>query len=130
MSIYGATVPQLTKMLRNLEGWLDKGVAHATAKKVDPRVLLNARLAPDQYRFLQQVQTACDTAKLAVARLTGKEAPKHPDTEETVEEVKARIASVIAGSRRRRSWTSPTPPTVRSGCRSFPGVRSSSAGTI
>jgi hypothetical protein len=95
MSIHRATVPQLSKMLRNLDAWIDKGVAHATAKKFDATVLLAARLAPDQYPLLRQVQSACDTAKLTCARLAGKEAPKHPDTEQTVAEVKDRIASVV-----------------------------------
>lgn len=96
MSMFRATVPQLKKMLRNLDGWLEKASAHAKAKNFSPEVLLAARLAPDQYPLLRQIQAACDSAKFAAARLTAKEAPKHPDEEKTWEEAKARVASVVA----------------------------------
>ncbi len=96
MSLYAETVTQMSKMLTNLDRWIDLGVEHATSKKYDPSVLLNARLAPDQYHFIKQVQAACDAAKFAAARLTGKTPPAHPDTEQTLEEVRARIQSVLA----------------------------------
>jgi hypothetical protein len=91
MDMYAATVPQFIKMLDNLDRWIDKAVEHAKKKNFDPSVYLGARLAPDQYSFLRQVQGACDAAKSAAARLAGKEPPKHPDTETTLEEVRARI---------------------------------------
>jgi len=94
--LYEITVPQTTKMLKNLSNLLDKGAAHAEAKKFDMDVLLNARLAPDQFNLTRQIQIACDTAKLCAARLTNKEAPSHPDTEKTLPELKARIASVVS----------------------------------
>jgi hypothetical protein len=53
-------------------------------------------LAPDQFAFARQVQTACDTVKLAASRLTGKEAPSQPDTEQTLDELRARVRSVVA----------------------------------
>src|SRR5688500_15965303 len=96
MSLYEFSVPQFTKMLKNLHRWLDLGVEHAEKKSFKPEVLLAARLAPDQYPLLTQIQVACDSAKLTCARLTGKEAPKHPDTEQTLEELRARIQSVVA----------------------------------
>jgi hypothetical protein len=91
MSTYEATVPQLSKMLTNLEAWLDEASSFAQKKAFDPNVLLAARLAPDQYPLVRQIQAACDCAKFACARLTGKEAPRHPDTEATFDEVRARI---------------------------------------
>ncbi len=95
MSFYQATVPQLKKMLNNLDKWLDAAVAHAKAKSFDPSVLLTARLAPDQYSLTRQIQACCDGAKFTSARLAGKEAPKHPDTETTLDELHARIRSVV-----------------------------------
>ena len=92
---YGSIV-QLKKMLTNLDAWLAKAAAHAKARNFDVNVLAQARLAPDQYPLVKQVQSACDTAKFAAARLSGKEAPKHPDTETTVEELHARIQSTVA----------------------------------
>lgn len=96
MPLYDATVPQMSKMLTNLNRWLDKAVAHAEAKKFEPAVLLAARLAPDQYPLLKQIQAACDSAKSAAAHLSGQTQPKHPDTEQTLEEIRARIATCLA----------------------------------
>jgi uncharacterized protein len=96
MSLYEASVPQFAKMLRNLEQWLDKAEAYAKSKNFDPAVLLTARLAPDQFPFLRQVQIAGDAAKLGSARITGKQAPSHADDETTLDQVRARVASTIA----------------------------------
>lgn len=93
---YEITNTQFVKMLHNLSAIIDKGVQFAETKKFDVDVLLNGRLAPDQFNFIRQVQIACDTAKLGASRLTGKEAPNHPDTEKTLPELKARIDSTIA----------------------------------
>ena len=95
MSMYEATVPQLHKMVGNIGGWLEAAAAHAKAKAFDPNVFVHARLAPDQYPLARQVQSACDSAKFAAARLSGKEAPKHPDTEQTLDELRARVKSVF-----------------------------------
>jgi hypothetical protein len=96
MSLYDETVPQFSKMLRNLDKWLDKAVRHAQARSFDAQVLLQSRLAPDQYALLRQIQAACDAAKSAVARLTGEEPPKHADTEQTLEEIRARVQTCLA----------------------------------
>jgi len=93
---YEMTVTQFTKILHNLSAIMDKSAQFAEAKKFDIDVLMQGRLAPDQFNFLRQVQIACDTAKACVARLSGQEIPNHPDTEKTLPEVKARITSTIA----------------------------------
>ena len=95
--IHKIVVSQFTTMLGNLSAILDKAAAFAEPKKIDMDVLLNARLAPDQFNLLRQIQIACDTANLGAARLTGKEAttPSFPDSEKTLAEIKARIASTI-----------------------------------
>ncbi|HSB98114.1 MAG TPA: DUF1993 domain-containing protein [Spongiibacteraceae bacterium] len=94
--LYDLTVVQFSKMLGNLSAVLAKGEAFAAAKKVDMSALLNSRLAVDQFTLIRQVQIACDTAKMGVARLLGKEdsAPKHEDNETTLAELQARIKSV------------------------------------
>ncbi len=94
MTLFELTVPQFLKMLSNVDGWLTMAVEHGKAKRFDPNVLLDARLAPDQFAFKRQVQAACDQMKTAVARLAGREPPAHPDTEQTVDELRARIAAV------------------------------------
>jgi hypothetical protein len=89
-------VGQMKKTLAQLDKWLEAAAAHAKARSFEPSVYLQLRLAPDQFAFVKQVQTACDTAKLAAARLAGKEAPKHPDDEQSLEALSARVKSVIA----------------------------------
>ena len=86
---------QMKKQLGQIDKWLDAATAFAKTKSFDPNVFLGLRLAPDQFAFARQVQIACDTPKVAAARLTGKEAPVHPDTEQTIDELRARIRSVL-----------------------------------
>lgn len=93
--IYEITVPQFTKMLTNLDAILAKSLPFAEAKKIEPEVLLNARLAPDQFNLLRQVQIACDSAKLCVSNLTGKPAPLHDDKETSMPQLRSRIAETI-----------------------------------
>jgi len=69
--LYDLTVVQFSKMLHNLTAILNKAELAAEAKKYDVSVLLNSRLAPDQFNLIRQVQIACDTAKIGVARLAG-----------------------------------------------------------
>ena len=95
MNLYDATVPIFTKFLGNLERWLEKAGEHATARKFDREILVEARLAPDQYPLRRQIQSACDQAKYTVAKLTGKEPPSHPDVEKTTDELRARIKTVV-----------------------------------
>lgn len=94
MSLYEQTVPQFIKLLTNLEGWLDVAVEHAKSKNYDPNVLLQSRLAPDQFNLLKQLQSVCDQTKFVAARTANKEPPKHPDTESNLDEIRARISSV------------------------------------
>ena len=94
MSLYREIVPPLDKMLVNLDSWLDAAIEHAKARNFDPEVFVRSRLAPDQFDLRKQVQTTCDQAKFAAARVSGKEPPKHPDTEQTMGELKARIQTV------------------------------------
>jgi hypothetical protein len=94
--MYYETTCQMKKMLGQLEKWLEAAAAFAATKSFDPNLFLGFRLAPDQFGFARQVQTACDTAKLSASRLTGKDAPSHPDTEQTIDELRARVRAVIA----------------------------------
>ena len=96
ISMYQASVPVFIRILTNLSGILDKAAADAEARKIDPAVFLNARLAPDMFTFTRQLQIAADFAKGASARLAGQEVPKYEDDEKTIAELKARIAKTIA----------------------------------
>ncbi|HYO98439.1 MAG TPA: DUF1993 domain-containing protein [Polyangiaceae bacterium] len=94
--MYYASFRQMKKMLGQLDKWLETANAYAASKSFDSKVFVTARLAIDQFPFARQVQAACDTAKLAASRLTGKEAPSHPDTEQTLDELRTRVAAVVA----------------------------------
>lgn len=93
--MYFQILSQMKKQLRQLDLWLDAAEAHAKTKSFDPNVFVTLRLAPDQFAFVRQVQSACDTAKLAASRLTGKPAPSHADTEQTIAELQTRVRAVI-----------------------------------
>ncbi len=95
ISMSSASLPVFKSMLENLSHILDKGQAHAEAKKFDPSVLLQYRLAPDMLPFTRQVLIACDAAKNGIARISGVEAPKFEDTEASFPELKARIQKTI-----------------------------------
>ena len=96
ISMYQASVPRFVNILGNLSNILDKAQAHVDAKKLDPAALTAYRLFPDMLPMAKQVQIACDTAKGVVARLSGVEAPVYEDNEQTLGELKARIAKTIA----------------------------------
>ena len=96
MNVYDSTVPQLIRILGQVHRWLDKAQAHAEQKKFDINALLTARLSPDQYAFVRQVQVVTDNAKGMAARLAGVEIPKFEDDEKTVDELWARLDKTIA----------------------------------
>ena len=96
ISMYQASVPVFVRMLKNLDLILDKGQTHAEARKIAPNVLPGLRLIADMFPLSKQVQIATDHAKGAVARLAGVDVPKYEDNEQTVDDLKARIARTIA----------------------------------
>ena len=96
LAMYDAIIPPLKRTLNNLSHILKKGEEYADAKKIDPTVLLTARLFPDMYPLLRQVQIATDMSKGAAARLAGLEVPKYEDNEATFADLQARIAKTIA----------------------------------
>jgi hypothetical protein len=96
--IHAIVITQFTKMLTNLLAILGEAEKFAGEKKFDTSVLLQSRLSPDQFSLMQQIRTACDTAKLGATRLADREkdVPVHGDTEQTLSEIEARIESVLA----------------------------------
>jgi hypothetical protein len=92
LSMYQISLPVFQRMLKSLSAILDKAEAFAAAKKIEPEVLLNARLAPDMFPLKRQVQLASDFAKGAAARLSGQDIPKWEDTEASFADLKARLA--------------------------------------
>jgi uncharacterized protein len=95
VSMYKISVPIFMQFLTGLSAVLDKAAAHAEAKKIDPSVLLNTRLAPDMYPLVRQVRAATDHAISACGRLAGADMPTFANTEATIPELKDRIAKTI-----------------------------------
>src|SRR5262249_3296106 len=95
ISMYKASVPVFVQFLTSLSAVLDKAAAYAEAKKVEPAVLLNTRLAPDMFPLVRQVRAATDHAINACGRLAGADMPSFSNTETTIPELKDRIAKTI-----------------------------------
>jgi hypothetical protein len=96
MSMSNASIAVFEMGLSALSALLDKTEAYAEAKGIDPTVLLNARLFPDMFALSRQVQSACDQAKNAGARLAGVDSPRYEDNEKTMAELRTRIAKTVA----------------------------------
>ena len=95
ISMYQASVPVFLQLLHGLSKNLQKAADQAAAKKIDPAAYLGARLYPDMFNLVKQVQLATDFAKGAGARLAGIEVPKFADTEASFEELQERIAKAV-----------------------------------
>ena len=96
ISLYQASVPSFVRMLTNLSEILNKAAVHAEAKKIDPSIFINGRLAPDMFPLSRQVQIATDMVKGCAARLAGIEVPSYEDNEATFAELQARVAKTVA----------------------------------
>jgi hypothetical protein len=96
ITMHAASVPVFTRFLNGLDAILSKAEAHASEKKIDPSVLLQARLYPDMFPLVRQVQIAADFAKSVSARLAGVDIPSYEDSEKTFEELHARIARTLS----------------------------------
>jgi uncharacterized protein len=94
-SMHAFSVDLFTNILGNLAWLLEKAATNAAARKIEPAVFLNARLAPDMLPLTRQIQIAGDIAKNSVARLAGQEPPRFEDNETTIEQLRARLARTI-----------------------------------
>ena len=95
-AIYTTSIPVFKQMLGGLKEVLRKAEAHTLEKKIDPNALLQARLFPDMFSLLRQVQVASDFAKSVSARLAGVDVPKMDDNEQTFVDLQTRIDTVLA----------------------------------
>lgn len=93
--MHTASVPVFKQILHSLDAILGKADEHANAKKIDASVFLQARLAPDMFPLIRQVQIAVDFAKGVSARLAGVDVPEFEDTEVSFADLRARIAKTL-----------------------------------
>ncbi len=94
-SMYDASVPTITRALNNFIHVLEKGAAHAEAKKIEPTVLIGSRLYPDMFPLVKQVQIASDVAKIGTSRLAQVEPPKYEDNEATFADLIERLRKTV-----------------------------------
>ncbi|MBU2515796.1 DUF1993 family protein [bacterium] len=95
ISMYQASVPVFTQMLQALSAILKKAALYAENRKFDSNVLVNARLYPDMFPLLKQIQIATDTAKGCAARLAGVEPPVFQDGESSLTNLTDRVDKTI-----------------------------------
>lgn len=93
--MYHRLLNQMADSLGALKNILTKIQSHLSEQGLEDNSILHARLAPDMFHFIRQIQASTDTAKNAAARLTGKTPPVFEDTEETFEQLHARIQRAI-----------------------------------
>ena len=108
LSIYQASIPTFLRTLGNLSAILKKAAAHAEAKNIDPRIFIDARLAPDMFPWRARYRSPA-TPPGAGARLAGLKVPSYADTETTFDELQARIARTVEFLEgiRENNWTAP-----------------------
>jgi uncharacterized protein len=95
ITMYAASVPVFSQMLQSLSDILHKAEAHATAKNIEPSVFLQARLSPDMFSLLRQVQIAADFSRGVSARLAGQDVPKVEDNHQSFADCQALIKQTL-----------------------------------
>ena len=91
LGMYDASVPVFLRQLKGMSGVLTKAEAHATAKKIDPDALLKARLFPDMFHTIRQIQTATAQVYWGCSLLAGLERPELTSDENTFADLQARL---------------------------------------
>jgi hypothetical protein len=94
--MHTASVPVFKQILTSLDAIICKAEEHAATKKIDASVLLQARLFPDMFPLIRQVQIAADFAKGVSARLAGADVPEFEDSEVSFADLRARLAKTLA----------------------------------
>lgn len=96
LSLSDLTTTTFIGGLGTLRALLEQAESHATAESIDIAELLEARLAPDMFTLMQQIQAATDTARRVTDRLAGAEASSKPDPEATVAALIARVDETVS----------------------------------
>lgn len=95
LSMYSASVPVFSRMLKNLLAVFEKAEAYAAEQNIDLQTFVETCLAPDMTPLSGQVQIATDGAEGVSSRLAGKPLPSWPDDEKTFAELKQRLQKAI-----------------------------------
>lgn len=95
ISMHQSSVGVFTHFLGNLSSLLDCAAEYAESRKIDPSILLNARLYPNMYNLVRQVGEANRHAVIACGLLADVQPPAFPESEPDISGLKARIATAI-----------------------------------
>jgi hypothetical protein len=79
--MYTNSVPVFKQLLTALKAILAQADALVAAKSIEPDAFLQARLYPDMFPLVKQVQIAADFARGVAARLAGVEVPTYEGKE-------------------------------------------------
>lgn len=94
--MYTHSVPVFKQLLTALKAILVQADAHATAKSIEPAALLQARLYPDMFPLIKQVQVAADFARGVSARLAGVDVPSYEGKEASFADLDALLTQTLA----------------------------------
>jgi hypothetical protein len=97
LSMYQASVPVYARLLKGLVAVLDKAARHAAEKKIEPAILISARLYPDMWSLAEQVRAACNHGTRGPARLSGSQIPQYDGGDDgSFDGLKTRVAWILA----------------------------------
>jgi hypothetical protein len=94
--IFTLTVTAYIRQLTNLRAILEKAKQWQVDHKITDEIILSARLALDQFSFIQQIRSTTNFAKNSAAALCGVEAPIFDDNEKSLTDAQIRIDAVLA----------------------------------
>ena len=94
--MYTNSVPVFKQLLTAMQAILATTSAEVAAKAMTADAFLQARLFPDMFPLVKQVQIACDFARGISARLAGVDVPAHEGNEATFADLDATIAKTLA----------------------------------
>jgi uncharacterized protein len=95
-AMYTHSVPVFKQMLTALKAILAQASEHVATKSIEPEALLQARLFPDMFPLLKQVQIAADFSRGISARLAGVDVPVYDGQEKTFADLDALLTQTLA----------------------------------
>ena len=94
--MYDFSVPMFIKNLNILSDILLKAEKDAEKRKIDKSIFINARLYPDMFPLVRQIQIGTDMVRLGIGRLADVKAPSFEDNEITFSDLQKRIKKTIS----------------------------------
>ena len=95
-AMYTHSVPVFKQMLTALKTMLTQTSEYAATKAIEPDALLQARLAPDMFPLLKQVQIAADFSRGIAARLAGVDVPAFAGQEKSFADLDLLLTQTVA----------------------------------